>query len=132
MVQLEKKGKKMSIVKIDKITDLDLDTITLEELAIKFHTGHAYIKSQNGRHKEFGYRMGVMTPLGDIEQSVWVEAVERVIKKIGEWDLQLKLREWYKKDLFAQKDNLCALEAHSIRLYQDPKWVDYRKFNGLD
>lgn len=120
----------MSTVKINEIADLDLDTITLEELAIKFHTGQAYIKSQNGRHKEFGYRTGVMTPVGDIEQSVWVEAVERVIHRIGEWDLQLKLREWYKGS-FAEKDNLGALEAHSIRLYKDPKWVDYRKFNGL-
>ena len=126
MLQLEEKGENM-ILKIDNIADLDLSTLSLDSLNCKFHTGHSYLKSQSGRTKEYGYRTGVMTSIGDIEISVWIKAVESIIRRDNEWDLQLKLREWY-KDSFAEKDNLGALENHAARLYKNINWVDYRKF----
>ena len=51
---------------VDRINDLNLDTVTLEDLQCRFFTGRAYVKSQIGRRKEYGYREGVMTPIGDI------------------------------------------------------------------
>lgn len=51
---------------VDRVGDLDLDTVALEDLQCRFFTGRAYVKSQIGRRKEYGYREDVMTPIGDI------------------------------------------------------------------
>lgn len=52
---------------VDRINDLNLDTVTLEDPQCRFFTGRAYVKSQIGRRKEYGYREGVMTPISNIQ-----------------------------------------------------------------
>ena len=113
--------------RIDAIENLDLDNLKIEDLRCSYMTGQSYLKKTVGRSKEYGYRTGVMTPIGDVLESVWHEAVECIIKRDGEWRLQLRLREWYRGS-FDEKYDRGALTNHVSRLYRNPDWVDYQEF----
>lgn len=114
---------------IDSLDGLNLETLKLEDLQCLYFTGSSYLKQIVGRHREYGYRSGVMTPVGDVLNSIWREAAESIIKRDDEWQLQLRLRDWYRGS-FDEKDNIGALSNHCRRLYNDPNWVDYQEFQG--
>lgn len=109
--------------------------LTFSDLRHHFGTGRAFIKSGSGRDAVYGYRCGVMTDIGDIEESEWMQLMMDLIKRSGEEDLQMQLRQWAKDRcawLHTKKEiELYALELHSSRIFDNPKWVDFELFNTV-
>ena len=68
--------------------------LTFADLRFHFGTGRAFIKSGSGRDAVYGYRNGVMTDVGDIEESEWAQLMMDLIKRSGEEGLQAQLRLW--------------------------------------
>lgn len=117
--------------RIDKIEDLDMDTLTFEDIRKHYGTGQA-IPHGSGRDKTYSYRHGVGTNVGDIKEDVWCEIVKRLIIRSGEHELFSSLRKWlmaeYPKKSRAEIAN-GALELHASRMFDDPQWADYIPFN---
>lgn len=117
---------------IDSISQIDLDHCTYDDLRYMYGTGQA-ISSGSGRDKSYRYRHGVETPLGDIEESIWIEAITRLISRNGEMELYKQLRAWYAATNYGARDakelTMTALSSFSHRLFDDRKWVDYIPFN---
>lgn len=117
---------------IEELMDL-LKTITLEQLRWKYGTGRTFT-IVTPQEKKSRYRQGIMTEIGDIEESVWMQAVEYIIKRDNETELHKNLREWL-KDTFigwfkTDKDlTLYALRLHTSRIFDNSDWVDYVAFN---
>lgn len=107
--------------------------LTFADLRFHFGTGRSFIKSGSGRDAVYGYRHGVMTDVGDIEESEWIELMMDLIKRSGEEGIQEQLRHWAKEHcawLHSKKEvELYALELHSSRIFDNPQWVDYELFN---
>lgn len=47
------------------------DRLTYEMIRFSTHTGRAYLLSDRGYEKKYGYRNGISTPIGDIEEVLW-------------------------------------------------------------
>lgn len=109
------------------------EDLTFADLREHFPTGRAYIKSGSGRDAVYGYRHGVMTDLGDIEESQWEELLMDLIRRSGELELQEQLRRWAKEHCAwlhtKQEVDRYALQLHSSRIFDNPEWVDYELFN---
>lgn len=116
---------------IDNISGIPAD-VTFRDLRVHYRTGRAVRLTGTGRDREYTYRVGVQTDLGDIELSVWQEAMQRLIHASGEDELQQALRAYV-------KDHICwwhtraerlqeSLELHSYRIFEDPRWADYDLF----
>ena len=43
--------------------------LTFSDLRAHYGTGRAYLISQKGREKKYGYRKGIQTDIGDLEVS---------------------------------------------------------------
>ena len=120
---------------IDRIEDLKgiLDTVTCEQLRHKYGTGRSFT-IVTPQEKKSRYRKGVMTEIGDIEESVWMQAMEYIIKRDNEIELHKNLREfvkdnyigWFKTDMELA---FYALQLHSSRIFDSPQWISYIKFN---
>lgn len=68
-----------------------LDGLTFEKVKLKYGTGRSSTFSTlNG--KKTSYRHGVMTEIGDIEVSVWMQIVECLIRKANETELHVQYR----------------------------------------
>lgn len=67
---------------INSIMQIDLDTVSAEDLRIHFFTGRDESYGR-GRTKVTAYRTGVQTNLGDIEISVWIDAAKAAIHRNG-------------------------------------------------
>ena len=107
---------------------LDYSTI-----AFKTHTGRAFLINDRSYEKKYGYRHGVETPIGDIEESLWCELMKELIKKNGDTELYEQLFSWY-QDLpvagRAKKEReLYVLQYFSHRIFDDERCVDYIPFN---
>ena len=74
--------------------DLDQEHLTFEDLRYLYGTGQSYIISNDGRKNYYGYRVGVMTRLGDLEISQWEMLLRRLIERSGEQELQEYLLNW--------------------------------------
>lgn len=73
-----------------------------------------------------------MTELGDLELSVWQELMMQLISRAGEDALFKSLVEWVfaLPWLHSEKETeLCALEIHARRIFDDPTWKDFLTFN---
>lgn len=68
--------------RVDSIHEIDLDTVTAEDLIWQYGTGVAVTQGE-GRYKTHSYRNGVQTDIGDLELSVWITAAEYVVKRDG-------------------------------------------------
>lgn len=106
--------------------------MTFRDLRVHYRTGRAVRLSGTGRDKEYTYRVGVQTDLGDIELPIWQEAMQRLIHASGEDELQQAL-------LAYVKDHICwwhtqaellqeSLELHACRTFEGPRWTDYDLF----
>ena len=120
------------IDRIEELKDL-LETVTFKQLNHKYGTGRSFT-IVTAHEKKSRYRNGIMTEVGDIEESVWMQAVEYLIKRDNENELHKNLREWLKDTLpgWFKTDRdltLYALKLHSARIFDEPKWVDYIAFN---
>ena len=80
---------------IDNISGIPAD-VTFRDLRVHYRTGRAVRLSGTGRDKEYTYRVGVQTDLGDIELPIWQEAMQRLIHASGEDELQQALLAYVK------------------------------------
>lgn len=122
----------MSNVQRNSISEFNLETMSFSELAWGYATGISISKGQ-GRNKEYSYRNGVMTELGDIEESVWYQLMEKLIEREQEDWLLTALIQWEKEHnyqgLNAADLRKQALHLHSVRLFDCPEWVCSLPFN---
>ena len=116
---------------IDNISGIPAD-VTCRDLRVPYRTGRAVRLSGPGRDKEYTYRVGVQTDLGDIELPIWQEAMQRLIHASGEDELQQALLAYVKDHIcwwHTQAERLQeSLELHACRTFEDPRWTDYDLF----
>jgi len=109
------------------------EDLTFADLRAHFSTGRAYIKSGTGRDRVYGYRHGIMTDLGDIEESEWADLLMELIIRSGELHLHEQLKRWAKEHCAwlhtKQEVEQYTLKLHSARIFENPKWVAYELFN---
>ena len=107
---------------------------TYETIRFQTHTGRSIRVSDRGHDKKYGYRHGVETPIGDIEEKLWCEVMKELIIKNGEKELFDKLAEWYKDDPIGGKtkfeQEFYTLQCFSYRIFDNTAWVDYIPFNA--
>lgn len=70
---------------INSIEGIALESVPARALRIHFFTGRGDSQG-SGQNKVHTYRTGVQTDLGDIEASVWIDAVKSVIHRDGRDD----------------------------------------------
>ena len=116
---------------IDNISGIPAD-VTFRDLRVHYRTGWAIRLTGTGRDKEYTYRVGVQTDLGDIELPIWQEAMQRLIHASGEDELQQALLAYVKDHIcwwHTQAERLQeSLELHACRTFEDPRWTDYDLF----
>ena len=116
----------MNIGQINHILELDPESLTFANLKFETGTGVSYRDGSGKSH----YRTGVETALGDIEESLWYKLMEQLIEKSGERWLLDALVQWSKGPATDMKElRRQALQLHSYRMFDNPKWVDYIPFN---
>lgn len=120
---------------MDLINDekqVDISALTFSQLAKKFGTGQAYTISGEGRNRKTGYRSGVMTEIGNIEECLWERLVYKLIVLHNEQHIFEKLLTWYKNHpcyRTAPEQRKQALELHAGRYFEKKDWVGYAEFN---
>ena len=96
-------------------------------------TGRSFIKVGDRYTRPSRYRFGVMTRIGDLEFSLWEALIRDLIKRSGEEDLLQALMKWAAASCpwlrTPRETELYALELHSSRIFDNPKWVAYEEFN---
>lgn len=111
----------------------DPEELTFSDLRCHYPTGQSFVKYGSGRDRVYGYRHGIMTDLGNIEESEWIALVKQLIQKAGEEEIQEQLQRLAKDRciwLHTKKGiERHALENHAARLFDNPQWVDYELFN---
>ena len=122
----------MSKILINSLTGIPQDA-SYEDLRFGHYTGQAILLSGSGRDKKYTYRHGVSTKLGDIEETVWYEAMNRLIERSGELELLQSMTEWVADNTpWLRTDKERHKEAvilMSYRVFDDPKWMGYEEFN---
>ena len=120
---------------IDNITQIEsaIPTLSFDDISHMYGTGRSFTYMKNASEKIVKYRHGVMTKIGDIEESVWEEIVMRLIKCENEEMLFNQLLEWIKTTLCWARDDKearnYALKLFSARIFDNVQWVDYYQFN---
>lgn len=107
--------------------------LTYESIRFRTHTGRAFLMSDRGFKKKYGYRHGVQTPIGDIEENLWYELMRELIIQNGDTVLFEQLLEWHMAIPIAgqskKEKEQYTLRCFSHRIFDDEKWVDYIPFN---
>lgn len=110
-----------------------LNDVTCLDLRVHYRTGRAFLIRQEGRTKTYGYRNGVQTDLGDLEEKDWIQLAASLIRKSGEQQLHEELLEWEQAHNYVHDSRkeieFRALELHMARIFDEPLWVDYIPFN---
>lgn len=119
---------------IDNIEELTDDELTLENLRPSFETGRSTQLGKDPRTRRIisKYRNGRLTPIGDIEESVWRQAVLRVVDKRKEQKLFEALLTYYRNDPSPALKNdfmYWAFSSYARETYNNPKWVGYEDFH---
>lgn len=107
--------------------------VTFADLRCHCQTGRGYVVSGEGRNRVYGYRIGVLCDLGDIEVSEWCQMVRDLIEQAGEQDLYQHLLEYVKEHYLwlkskRERENT-ALELHVARIFDNQEWVGFVEFN---
>ena len=114
-------------------TEKSLDALTFSDLRVHYGTGRAFLVRQEGRKKIYGYRKGIKTDVGDLEEKDWIQLASDLILKSGEQQMQKNLLEWEQEHDYCHSSRkemeMTALELHMARIFDDPLWVDYIPFN---
>ena len=114
-------------------TEKSLDDLTFADLRVHYGTGRAFLIRQEYRRNVYGYRKGVKTDLGDLEEKDWIQLATGLIQKSGEQQLQKNLLEWEQEHNYCNSSlkemEVTALELHMARIFDDPLWVAYIPFN---
>lgn len=121
----------MSVRRIERLEEIDLSSVTCQDLRWRYGTGvdvsHGY-----GAKKSHHYRNGVMTLLGDVEEHIWYSATEQLVHRNQEDSLLDALTEWEREHGYGrseQEHHKEALAKYSMRLFDCEAWVDYLPFN---
>ena len=102
--------------------------ISFSDIRCHFTTGRGIKEQGIGQGVYYGYRNGVMTDIGDIEESEWIALAMYLIEREGEQKLFEQMLEWYKRT-DKRANRTYVLECHVARLFDDEKWCDYVSFN---
>lgn len=107
--------------------------LTYDDIRLMYHTGK-FIRDYGSQDKKAGkYRIGVMTKIGDIEESDWIQYAENLIRRNNEEALFKQLKAWYRDTtswLRNEKElHKYTLECFVARIFDNPDWVDYTAFN---
>ena len=108
------------------------DGITYEDIRVMYYTGR-FERDSGSQDKRAGrYRRGMMTRIGNLEQSEWIRCAEELIRRNGEQQRFEKLKQWYRKTTpwLRNKDELhqYTLVCFAARIFDNPQWVDYAAF----
>ena len=107
--------------------------LKIEDVRFMYGTGRAIYISGTGRDKIYDYRNGCMTKIGDIEEGEWIALMKFLIARDGEQDLFKQLFAWETGHNFCDSDKKTlerdTLIRHSMRLFDNVKWVDFVRFN---
>ena len=107
--------------------------LKIEDVRFMYGTGRAIYISGTGRDKIYDYRNGCMTKIGDIEEGEWIALMKFLIARDGEQDLFKQLLAWETGHNFCDSDKKTlerdTLIRHSMRLFDNVKWVDFVRFN---
>ena len=107
--------------------------LKIEDIRFMYGTGRAIYISGTGRDKVYDYRNGCMTKIGDIEEGEWLSLMRFLIERDGELELFKQLLAWEKEHDFCDSDRKTlerdTLIRHSMRLFDNVKWVDFVRFN---
>lgn len=119
--------------RIDRIEEIDLDTVTAENLIWHYKTG-VDVTQGEGRRKTYAYRNGVQTEIGDLELSVWIAAAEYVVKRDGLEEEAAHLQEFITRKSsgysFARRNPRMHALAYCMRsIYKNPAWVSFIPYN---
>lgn len=111
----------------------DADTLTFSDLRWQYAVGRSYTEG-SGINRKTTYQSGVSTPIGIIEQSQWVALVRNLIEQAGEKHLYENMLSWVKSNCAWLSNNernaqIYALELHTDRIFDNPKWVGFLPFN---
>ena len=118
----------------EQLTDVPLG-LTYEDIRLMYHTGK-FIRNFGSQDKKAGeYRSGVMTKIGDIEESGWVRYAEELIRRNNDEAFFKQLKSWYRETAAWLRDekelHRYSLECFVARIFDNPQWVDYVAFNRL-
>lgn len=120
-----------SIINIDG-KSYPVKDLTFQNLRKHFGTGRAYTISGTGRDRVTGYRSGIMTDIGDVEEELWEKLVLCVIERNGEQELYQNLLSWLTQHPVgchdAKRRRHMALELHAMRIFDDVDWCDWLEF----
>lgn len=116
------------------LSEKEIAALTFADIRVHHYTGQAFIKSGQGRDAVYGYRHGLKTNVGDLDPAVWLEAANSIIEREGETELLQYLIEWEQETVpyfYKTKQELVqrATEMHVARLFDNPEWVDFVRFN---
>lgn len=110
----------------------EIDSLTFNNLRVKYECGQSYTVFGSGRNKVKGYRRSIMTEIGEIEISDWEELMKDLIIRSEEWSLQEQLRCWCRDNCyFLHSEEAVAeysLRFHSHRIFEHVKWKGYEQF----
>lgn len=122
----------MQSCRIRDLREIDFSKLNFEDLHWKYGTFQS-TSTGSGRYKEYGSWFGVRTNIGEIEESVWYQAAEKLIRQKGEQEILNALFQWGSKHNYLRvtskelrKD---ALRLHIDRIFEKPRWVDFVPFN---
>ncbi len=116
-------------MEIDSIHLIPADSFNKNDLKYLYGTGKTK-RTEILYHKRVvkEYCDGVMTPIGDIEFSVWSEAVLSVVESCRETELFNALRVFYSKsELPCMRIDVefWAMVNYVSELYNNAEWVGY-------
>ena len=121
--------------RIDKIDQLDLQALTAPDIRLRFWTGQAGHAFKRGE-KITTYRTGIMTPLGDIEVSVWIQAAEALVERehlqeeVEHITPYIEFPGDQQTAIRRQDLKIRALDAVLSGLYRNPEWVRFVEYNA--
>ncbi len=120
--------------RIDSISAIPDEKITHENLRYMYGTGIAIKDDSSRQEKKYRYRHGIQTAMGDIEKSVWIALVNKLIDMENGRELYNQLFEWEKDTCtlhsFTNEDIMISALRGYVSLICDNKgWWDYIRFN---
>lgn len=109
----------------------ELKDISYEDISCQVSVGRSFIRRTEGRHKEYGYRFGVKTRLGEIALEEWQALAKKVIDFHGEHQIFEDLLEWERERGLHRRGEIVqhTLDLHIMRIFENELWVDFIPFN---
>ena len=118
--------------RIRDLREIDFSKLEFEDLQWQYGVFQS-TSTGSGRDKKYSSWSGVKTRIGEIEESVWYQAAEKLIREKGEQELLGYLTQWCSERNFlkesADRIRKRALQLHVDRIFDNPRWVDFVPFN---